>query len=88
MPKNGKNTKQDVQIAEMRKDVTNFCSQMIELKAVFQDFKQNEFQHLSNKVEVIGNSLKDRPTWSVSIIITFLSSLCLGLIVYILTNSH
>jgi len=44
---------------------------------MFNDFKENDFRHLAEKVEQIAN----RPSWAVSVIIWILSSTVVGLAV-------
>ncbi|HAW57823.1 MAG TPA: hypothetical protein DCX03_02210 [Bacteroidales bacterium] len=46
--------------------------------------KQNGcLQRLEEKISQVIQNLNSRPTWAVSVLMTFLCSVCVGLIVYI-----
>ncbi len=46
--------------------------------------KQNSsLEKIEKRLERIEQKLNGRPTWAVSVLITFLSSVCIGLIVYV-----
>lgn len=46
--------------------------------------KQNStLEKIEKRLERIEQKLNGRPTWAVSVLVTFLSSVCVGLIVYV-----
>lgn len=55
------------------------------LKATM-DAQSRSLVEIKERVQIISDSLNARPTWAVSIIITLLSTSCVGLIVFVVTN--
>ena len=54
------------------------------LGKAFDEFKDNEFHALQKTVESIRDELLSRVPWPVTVLITAMSSLCVGLVVLVL----
>jgi hypothetical protein len=74
--KNGKkNNSQDLAILAIQKDIEY-------IKLAIDDIKNNHLKALNDEITDIKKQLSSRPTWA----ITFLTSLCLAMLIFILTN--
>lgn len=52
------------------------------LEKTFDDFRTHDFHSLRKAVENIRDNLLRRVPWSVTVLITLLTSLCVGLLVF------
>ena len=52
------------------------------LGRAFDEFKRNEFHALQKTVENIRDELLSRVPWPITVFVTALSSLCVGLIIF------
>ncbi len=62
---------------------TETCVRNLEERFDRHEEKQNStLEKIEKRLERIEQKLNGRPTWAVSALVTFLTSLCVGLIVY------
>lgn len=71
--------------------IHNLCGRLIMLEEQVNTIKDNDLVHIQagiDRVEEVVTKMSNRgtrPTWTVVIFITFLTSMCVGLIVGIIT---
>ena len=66
----------------MEAEIAKISANLENLKTNFEQFKTNDFHELKEAIKCITNKMnKTRPSWTVSWIITFLSSAVIGLLV-------
>lgn len=71
---------------EQQKLLTIVAEQVRELQEWRKEFLQSLLVRLDRLEEKVNAALAGRPTWSVSIILATLSSVCAGLLVYAITH--
>jgi len=79
---NGQNAKQNLDIAEIKKDIEFIKVQLIEIKQNHLHEINEEIKGLKEEIEAIKKELQARPTWAV----TMLCAITVGLISFIIGN--
>ena len=83
MKTNGKkDSLQDMAIITIQKDVEFIKCDIAEIKNNHLHGIVEEIKGLHTEIEALKQELNARPTWT----ITFLASLCMALIIFVLTN--
>ena len=79
---NGKNTQQDLSIVRIQKDIEFILKEITDIKTNHLHAINEEIKCLNSEIRKLKDELNSRPTW----FLTFLVSLCIGLISFVLAN--